>query len=134
MPLLLLAATGVFASAASTSTGSQRFFFTPGPNRASCEIDAGVRGIPDSAWCLVGPPQVTVRNAVGVELTPSGKLHVCHGLRCIGNAPINTPTLRFGRSIELGPFRCTSLSTGVRCVVKKLGHGFLLGAHGLTRV
>jgi hypothetical protein len=42
--------------------------------------------------------------------------------------------LAVGRSIELGPFRCTSLRAGVRCVVTKLGHGFTLSTRGVTRI
>jgi len=119
---------GIGAAAAPASTGSQRFFFTPGPNGASCEIDVGVPGLPTQAWCVVGPPHLAARKAIGVALTVAGAVKVCHGLRCVGNAPDRTPTLRYGRSIGLGPFRCASLRQGVRCIVA------LLGSHGLTRV
>jgi hypothetical protein len=125
---------GISTAATPASTGSQRFFFTPGPNGASCEIDVGVPGLSAQAWCVVGPPHLPARNAIGVALTAAGAVKVCHGLRCVGNAPDKTPTLRYGRSIGLGPFRCTSLRQGVRCIATKLGHGFLLGSHGLTRV
>jgi hypothetical protein len=65
----------------------------------------------------------------------SARLTVCHGLKCIGNTPDRTPTLKAGHSISLGPFRCTSLRKGgVRCLVTKLGRGFRLGARGLKRV
>jgi hypothetical protein len=124
----------VIAATAYGSPESQRFFLTQGPNGASCEIDAGVSGLPTSTWCVVGPPHLTFSKAVGVTLRASGRLEVCHGGRCVGNAPSGTSTLRYGRSITLGPFRCTSLQVGVRCIVTKLGHGFTLGAHGVTRV
>jgi hypothetical protein len=114
--------------------GSQRFFFTVGPNGASCEIDVGVPGLPTQAWCVVGPPHLAARKAIGVALTAAGAVKACHGLRCVGNAPERTPTLGYGQSIGLGPFRCTSLRRGVRCIVSKFGHGFLLGSHGLARV
>jgi len=71
---------------------------------------------------------------MAVTMRPSGKLKACHGLRCIGNSPVGTRKLAAGHSITLGPFRCTSLRVGVRCVVTKLGHGFRLSAHGLKRV
>ena len=114
--------------------GSARWFFTPGPNRASCEMDVGRPGIPTEVWCVVGPPQIPAGKAVGVTLLATGKLRVCHGVACLGNAPEHTPTLRYGRSVELGPFRCTSLRTGVRCLVTRLGRGFMLGARGVSRV
>ena len=125
---------GIGTATAPASTRAQRFFFTPGPNGASCEIDVGVPGLSGQAWCVVGPPHLPTRRAIGVALTAAGVVAVCHGLRCVGNAPDQTPTLRYGRSIGLGPFRCTSLRQGVRCIATKLGHGFLLGSHSLTRV
>jgi hypothetical protein len=127
-------AVGSAAAGAPASTGSQRFFLTPGPNGASCEIDVGLPRSATTAWCVVEPPRVTAAKAIGVQLRASGRLNVCHGLRCVGNPPTRTPTLKYGRSIELGPFRCTSLRRGVRCTVTSLGHGFLLGRRGVTRV
>jgi len=134
--IALCAAAVVLASAsvAAAGGGSARWFFTPGANGASCELDFGRPGIPNQAWCVVGPPQVKENKAVGVGLSPAGKLHACRGVSCLGNAPEHTPTLAYGKSVSLGPFRCTSLKTGVRCVVARSGHGFLLGAHGYTRV
>ena len=116
------------------SATSQRFFFTQGPNGASCELDVAVARLPTVASCLVGPPKVSEPNAMRVELAPSGKMTLCRGLRCIGNAPAGTHTLAYGRSITLGPFRCTSLRSGVRCVVAKLGRGFLLGRRTFIRI
>jgi len=124
----------MLAATASGSGTSQRFFFTSGPNGARCEIDVGAPGLPNSTWCVVGPPQLPFAKAVGVSLSASGHLRVCHGGGCVGNAPTGTPTLRYGRSLSLGPFRCTALRTGVRCIVTARGHGFVLGAHGVTRV
>jgi hypothetical protein len=119
---------------AAAGGGSARWFFTPGANRASCELDVARPGLPTEVWCVVGPPQVSARKALGVALLPTGKLRECHGVACLGNAPEHTPTLSYGRSVELGPFRCTSLRSGVRCTVTRLGRGFLLGARGVTRV
>jgi len=126
--------TGAAATVAWAAADSQRVFFTPGPNSASCEIDVRVAGLATETWCGVGPPRLPASRAIGVTLTPSGKLVVCHGLRCVGNAPLSTPMLHHGRSVALGPFHCTSLRSGVRCLVSKLGHGFVLGARGLTRI
>jgi hypothetical protein len=129
-----LVAFAVVVTSSPASSGSQRFFVTPGPNGASCEIDVTVRSLPTQTWCVVGPPSVAMRKTVGVTLRASGKLTTCRGLRCLGNAPEHTTTLRYGRSVSLGPFACTSLRLGVRCIVKKSGRGFRLGAHGMTRI
>jgi hypothetical protein len=108
-------------------------FVTPGPNGASCEIDVIVPNLPKRTWCVVEPPKVKASKAIGATLTPSGYLVICHGLKCVGNAPEQTRTLRYGHSISVGPFRCTALRRGVHCVVKKLGYGFLLSADRVTR-
>jgi hypothetical protein len=139
---LLRAAVGVglvvAAVVAATASGKSnvvpaRAFYTPGSHGANCEIDAFVR-IKSSTWCVVEPPTVPAQKALGVTLTRSGHLKICRGLRCVGNASNHEPKLRYGHSVSFGAFRCTSLKRGVRCVVTKLGHGFLLGAHRVKRV
>jgi hypothetical protein len=136
MRRLSLVGTIVLLSSATAyaSPTSQRFFLTKGPNGASCEIDVAVSGLPTSTWCAVGPPQLALSKALGVRLSATGRLEVCHGGSCVGNAPTGATTLRYGQSISLGPFRCTSLRQGVRCIVTKRGHGFVLGARGVARV
>jgi hypothetical protein len=42
---------------------------------------------------------------------------------------VNDPhakTLRYGRSLELGPFTCASRRSGLKCKSRKTGHGFKL--------
>jgi hypothetical protein len=56
------------------------------------------------------------------------------GLPCLGNEPENAFTLRYGRSIRVGPFRCTSRTDGIRCVVIRTGRGFLINRAGVTRL
>lgn len=127
--LVVIIAQSVLVGNVTASTGTHRFFITPGENGASCELAAEVPGLGTFAYCLVGP-----RHAVSVEMKASGTLSVCHGLRCMSNAPDGVATLPYGASIRVGPFRCTSQRVGVRCLVTKLSHGFLLGPDGLTRV
>jgi hypothetical protein len=84
-------------------------------------------------FCGANRPHRPYRTYVAVTMNASGKLTICHGLRCISNSgPV--PKLAAGRSIELGPFRCTSLRAGVRCIIAKVGHGFSLSALGVKRV
>jgi hypothetical protein len=52
---------------------------------------------------------------------------------CLGNEPNDAFTLRYGRSVRLGPFRCTSLRVGMRCVFVRTGHGFLISRESLKR-
>ena len=109
------------------AAGQQRFFFAPGGTE--CELDSQMRTIGTVAYCFVGP-----KHPISVTMSPKGTLKVCRGLQCMGNPPEHTPRLPAGRSVVVGPFRCTTLHTGVRCIVTKLGRGFALGTAGLQRV
>jgi hypothetical protein len=126
-------ATAALAVPTAGAAGHQRFFSTPAPLRASCEVDVGMPGIPSAASCLVlakSPSKI-----VSVTLSASGALHVCHGLACAANPPEHVPTLAVGHSAALGPFRCSSLAGGaVRCVVARTGKGFVLRASGVQRL
>jgi hypothetical protein len=116
--------------AASGSSGSgraaQRAFLSPSGN-ISCEMDRG-NGVGTMAYCQSGrPPQ-------NATLYPDGHVIACYGTGadCLGNPGDRTPTLAYGRSIRLDPFRCTSLRRGVRCVVIRSRHGFLISRSGLS--
>jgi hypothetical protein len=85
---------------------------------------------PKKTFCVVEPPEVRASKAIGATLLPPGHLVLCHGSKRVGNAPEDA---RYGHSISVGPFRCTALRRGVHCLVKKLGYGFLLSAHRVTR-
>ncbi len=89
--------------------------------------------IPTSVWC-VEELKVPPSKALGVTLTRKGHLKICRGEKCVGNPATDTPTLRYGHAISLGPFRCTSLRAGVRCLLKRTQRGFLLSAHRVERV
>ena len=65
----------------------------------------------------------------------SGRLKICSGPRCpIGNPGERTPTLRFGKQMTVGRFRCLSLRSGVKCTVISSGRGFLFSSAGVARV
>jgi hypothetical protein len=99
--------------------GEQHFFFAPGVT-TSCELDLAMPRVGTSAYCQTYP------HAESVVLHANGKLTVCHGIKCIGNPPDGVPTLTYGAWLDNGPIRCTSLESGVRCVVRKTGKGFLI--------
>jgi hypothetical protein len=123
-----LLAMALLTGSARGATASSRSFITPGSNGASCDLVA------TSASCGVGPPRVPAQDAVKVVLTPSGKMTACYGNGCTASPPAKTPTLAYGHAIALGPFTCTSEQAGVRCVVTKTGHGYLLGRRGFKKV
>jgi hypothetical protein len=110
---------------ASGAKGIQHFFFAPGTT-TSCELDLAMPHLGTDAYCQTYP------HAESATLHPNGKVTVCHGLKCVGNPPEQVPTLAYGASLSAGPIRCTSLRTGVKCVIAKSGHGFLLSPTKLT--
>jgi hypothetical protein len=118
--------------------GAMVEFFTQGTNGANCEIDvAPYVGPVTQVYCLSGlsRPDGSFREhtAICATLSKSGRLRISHlGPNCsVGNAYLGAPTVRYGQSIPFGPFRCTALRAGTRCIVKKTGLGFLLtNRHG----
>lgn len=130
-----LVAVGALAAPAPGSNVSPRWFVTPGQN-VSCELGLDRHGSSPVTYvfCLAYRAGSPYRTAVAVRMSGTARLTVCHGLPCIGNHPPRVPTLKAGRSIRLGPFRCTSLHKGVRCIVTRLGRGFRLSTGGLERV
>ena len=111
--------------------GAARWFVTPGSNGALCQMTVAPYA-PTSVLCLVGPPQVPANKAITATLTPAGHVKVCNGEGCLSNG--GGPTLPYGHSIALGPFRCTALRAGVLCVVTSTGRGFLLSARRIEPI
>jgi hypothetical protein len=113
--------------AATADPGGQavRWFHSPSGN-IQCEVAAAdVRGT--YAFCQTfSPPQIAT-------LRRTGRTVVCARRACpIGNGPDNSVLLGYGRSIRVGPFRCTSLQTGMRCVVVADRRGFEIAREGVT--
>jgi hypothetical protein len=100
-----------------------RFFLSPSRN-ISCEVDVGVAGIPEQAYCQAMSPPASA------TLTAQGRLKTCHGTGCLGNPPEHDPTLAYGRSFVSGPFRCTSRTSGVTCLAGK--RGFTISRAGVS--
>jgi hypothetical protein len=113
-------------SAADSSSAAVRWFHSPTGN-IQCQVSAhDTRGT--AAYCQ------TFKPGRSVTLSASGALKTCHGAGCLGNGPEDAFTLKYGRSVTVGPFRCTSLQSGMRCVVKASGRGFLLSRKGVKRI
>jgi len=120
---LVLSSVLLASGAAATGRVHQRSFKSPhgGP---VCTISRG-KPLGTKASCLFEPP------AHYATLYPDGHVEACFGTKggaaCASNPDsFRDPTLAYGRSIALGPFRCTSLRKGMRCVVARSGHGFLI--------
>jgi hypothetical protein len=129
--LVAVAAALSVTAGAGAATGIHRFIGVRGTANLDCELAAGVPGLGTFVYCLSAP---TPSKAISVQMSAAGKLSICRGTKCMSNPPDNVSMLRPGQSIKAGPFRCTALKTGIRCVVPKLGRGFLLGLHSLTRL
>jgi hypothetical protein len=108
------------------ASATVRWFHSPSEN-IECQVAAAdPRGT--NVYCQTGTP------ALHVVLHANGRLDRCNGVQCLGNGPVTATTLAYGRSVVVGPFRCTSLRIGMRCVVRSTGHGFLLSRAGVKRL
>jgi hypothetical protein len=105
------------AAPASASSSEARWFHSPSGN-IQCELRVR-SALGTSAFCVSKRP---VRCAT---LNRSGEI-VRHQNCLLGDPRENAFTLRYGKSVRLGPFRCTSRRTGMRCVVTQSGHGFTI--------
>lgn len=117
------------ASAATPFHMHQRWIETPGA-AVECWMNQG-KSTETFASCG------TKRPLQAATVYPDGHVLACYGTtlrtgQCLMNAPARTPTLAYGRAVVLGPFRCRSLRTGVRCVVIRSGHGFLISRSGIS--
>ena len=61
-------------------------------------------------------------NDVAFFLKKTGKGKRRHVTDTVNDPHANT--LRYGRSLELGPFTCASRRSGLKCKSRKTGHGF----------
>jgi hypothetical protein len=123
--VVVAALVGVAMLAGQSASGSPalvKWFHTPGFN-IQCEVASkDSRGT--YAYCQSGKPP---RSA---QLKLDGSVKICQGGRCIGDGPENASTLRAGQSITVGPFRCRSGGTSMRCSAG--AHGFVIGPSGIT--
>ena len=106
---------------AAGAAGAVKFFQSPSKN-IQCEVRRAY------AYCQTFTPLRSVK------LAPSGAHKVCNGVNCIGNGPLDAFTLAYGRSVNVGPFRCTSMRSRMKCVVARTSHGFVISRAGVTRV
>lgn len=114
-----------------TSTNPSAGTFVPpqsptGTNFASPDHNIGCGLSTDFADCQTQSPPATVR------MDTSGKLKQCSGQECLGDVG-NAVTLAYGNSTGVGPFKCTSATTGITCTVSG-GSGFEISDSGIQPV
>jgi hypothetical protein len=122
-----LATAALVALPATAAALQQRFFLSPSGN-ISCELDynpgAASGGLPTQAFCE------TFKPGRSVTMTPTGRLHICHGTSCLGDPPENAFTLKYGKTSSLGPFTCSSRKSGMSCRTSS-GPGFTISRTGI---
>lgn len=124
LALVLCALAPLAAAPSSGAAGGAGYFASPSGGLL-CQITA------QQAWCDNRRGDSGYASAT---LFPSGRLKLC-GLSCAGDpGDVKVTTLAYGRSRVAGPFRCTSLRVGVRCVVRATGRGFQLAHAGVKRI
>lgn len=124
---LALATVILAAAAAPAANGAVAWIKSPSKNIA-CQMSHRYAG-QTSVTCQ------TYRTAKSVTLRANGTLRVCRGVSCIGDPPVDrTATLRYGVSKRVGPFRCSSIRAGMRCVVIATGRGFLISRDAVRPV
>jgi hypothetical protein len=111
------------------SSGSTRRvqFASPSGNLLCFMTD---RGAQSQAYCQ------SFNRPSRVYLNANGALSICRGQACPGNpgeGDVYRP-LAYGAHRIVGPFRCDSLTTGMRCVVISSGIGFLIDSRTVTRI
>jgi hypothetical protein len=103
---------------AGTAEAKVRWFHSPSGN-IQCQVSKADGTYKTEAFCQTFDPPRTV------TLHRSGKSTRC-GSSCVGNGPEDAFTLEYGHSVRVGPFKCTSRTWGMRCVVRSNGHGFTI--------
>lgn len=122
--LIMVTATLVTASVASpTEAASSAWFSSPSKNIGCYMTTSGVRCdvITYSYTPTKKPAGCDFAWGPSVEVTTTGKGH----FRCVSDTVAGSARiLRYGKSITIGRFRCTSRTTDMTCVDTENGHGF----------
>jgi len=76
------------------------------------------------------------------KVSRNGNVRICRsrnpannrcGLADLGEGPL-PPTLRYGRQVTVGRFRCRSLRSGIRCILIESREGFRINKNRVVRV
>jgi hypothetical protein len=68
-----------------------------------------------------------------VTMNSDARARVCEGSRCLANTAVGPLVLAYRTAVTVGPFRCSSQTAGMRCVVRAGGHGFEISRQRVAR-
>jgi hypothetical protein len=110
-----------------------KVFRSPSGNiRCAMSAGSGTAGPNVECWSVQAPQRVSM-DAAGRLKTCRGRIPCLEsGCGCIEG--FDYPRLAYGKTIAYAPFRCTSLRSGVRCVVTRTGRGFHINRGRVARV
>src|SRR5581483_485041 len=126
--LTVCAVVAVFAGnpqrGAAQADAAVRLFTTPSRNIVcSMGWGNGVGGEPDAVQCWVFSTRTRTHHAGAWLLFPTGRV-------IFSRPPVDPLPARFvlayGSTLQGGPFRCHSMTSGLRCWSVRSGHGFFL--------
>lgn len=123
--LFVCALAAVIAATTAASASAFAGFVSPSENIGCVISKQSVRcDIRDHSWQSPPKPKsCELDYGGGVAVDKSGRAQFL----CAGDTTLNSgPVLNYGDSIQKGRFRCVSKESGMRCVNKRNGHGFLL--------
>src|SRR5262245_61716466 len=123
----LLLSIALTLAVASPALAKVKWFHSPSGN-ISCEVSSGGGGYGANAFCQ------SIQKPRSVTLSKQGTLEVCHGTKCLGDGPETAFELGYGKSVEVGNFKCTSKKTGMRCSGSPSGRGFERSRDALDRL
>ena len=126
-----------FAASAFSVTQLIAGFWSPVKPKRNLWCNMGDTSQDHLVSCQFGWPGQ--RGAHRADLKTTGKVTICNEAkhrRCVGCVcdEGRGPTLAFGRHMDVGPFRCESLTSGFRCTVISTGQGFLITRTRVLRV
>ena len=100
-----------------TPSGNIGCIYTNAPDVLRCDIRSGLNPRPRS------PGRCDGEYGDALQMGPAGRpAIICHGDTAIEPG---SQKLAYGRSLGLGPFQCTSRTTGLTCTNSR-GHGWFL--------
>lgn len=123
--LIAAAVVAAFVAVAASPAAAYKGFVSPTGNIGCIMEDRAVRcDIREHSWQSPPKPKsCDVDYGGGVAVGLSGQADFV----CAGDTVLDAgPVLPYGESASKGRFRCTSMESGMRCVNKRNGHGFLL--------
>lgn len=104
-------------------------FYAAQPN-SRFKLECAIYAAMGEALCSSFPPRegratVDVDGDVVLCRVPKGVEGTC----LVGNLGEGARTVQVGGRVNAGPFRCSVLRSGVKCVVRATGKGFLFSSH-----